>query len=453
MNNIPNYPNTENIPPCFFKTKNKYTYTTTHGIFALLTFILASLWYRWIFISHQDNIFGNFRALGITVFTLLFFTLTISFFKFRKKDIGKDALIIMCASLVFSARFILYPDDTGSLISFLTIILLHICALLFLYCIGTKNSLDKIVGSTMKCIFIQPFASFHRIFVSFSAFLKLKNPYTNQEKEKSKKVLINISLVLLTLFCIIPIISAVLSLLFSDGFFSDFLSGVYDFLSEINIDLNFGDYFNLITILVSMYIFGAIFSADIKTDKPATPAQNYSVIPLIMSKTVFFSLIIIYAIFTIAQIDGFTHMFLGILPDGITYAEFARSGFFELCAVACINGGVLFLLDILTIKDKSGKMYLSITIILIIFTILLIFTAAAKMIMYISAYGFTPKRFYTLWFMLLLTVLFIMSIIKFKKTTFKLSRFSVYSSLIFFAVLFLVDFDSISCYLNSTLQF
>lgn len=432
--------------------RKKYNYTLTHGIFALLTFILGSLWYRWLFFHHTDSIFRDCHAMGITVFALLFFAISVAFFKIRKKEIGTDAFIIMCAALIFSLRFTLYPNDTYSFISGLAFFVLHITALLFLYCVGTKNALDKIVGSIIKSVLYEPFASFHRIFTSLSVFFKVKKPSTEQQKQKSKQLVTNISLVLLTLFCIIPVITAVLALLFSDGFFSDYLGDVANILSEIDIDFRIGDYFNIITILVSMFIFGAIFSADKKAEEEIKPSQSCNILPQIIGKTVLVTLILIYTLFVTAQIDGFAHMFMGILPEGVTYAEFARSGFFEICTVACINGGVLFLIELLTVKASDTEKISITKILLIIFTILLIFTAAAKMTMYITAYGFTPKRFYTLWFMLLLTVLFIMAFFKLRNRNFKLSRYSVYVTLVFLALLFLVNFEWLSAYLNNLIQ-
>ena len=431
--------------------KKKNTYTLTHGIYALLTFILGSLWYRWLFVISYDTVFDNYRALGIFTFALLFFALTLSFFKLRKKPLGRDAIIVLCATVIFCVRFVIYPSDTYGFAAQLASFTVHICALLFLYCIGRDNALDRIVETMVKCVFYTPFAYFHTIFASFTALFKFKAPSTEEPKDKSKKLLTNIALVVITLFACIPIVSIVVGLLFSDGFFSDFLGSIKDFFSQFSFDFRLGDYFNFITVLVSMYIFGAIYGAEnSKKDTPSTFGTN-AMFPKIIGQTVLIVLIAIYALFVLAQIDGFAHMFMGVLPEGVTYAEFARSGFFELCTVACINGAVLYILDLLIVKEGERITSLTAKIALIVFTLLLIGTAVAKMLMYISAYGFTTNRFIALWFMLLLTVLFVLTAVKLRRTEFKLSRYSVYVSLAFLAVLFLVDFEGLSVYLNGLL--
>ena len=444
MNTTPNPEiNTEMVTQ-----KKKNTYTLTHGIYALLTFILGSLWYRWFFNVRYDSIFWDYPALGIFSFSLVFFALTLSFFKFRKKRLGKDAIIILCATLIYCIRFVIYPEDTQTAAS-LAIFTVHICALLFLYCIGRDNALDRIVETMVKCVFYTPFAYFHTIFASFTAFFKFKAPSSEEQKDKSKKLLTNISLWVITIFACVPIVSIVVSLLFSDGFFSDFLGSIKGFFSQFSFDFRIDDYFNFITVLVSMYIFGAIYGAEnSKKDAPSTFGTN-AMFPKIIGQTVLVVLIAIYALFVLAQIDGFAHMFMGVLPEGLTYAEFARSGFFELCTVACINGAVLYILDLLIVKEGERITSLTAKIVLILFTLLLIGTAVAKMLMYISAYGFTINRFIALWFMLLLTVLFVLTAVKLRRAEFKLSRYSVYVSLAFLAVLFFVDFEGVSEMLNN----
>ncbi|MDE7225640.1 MAG: DUF4173 domain-containing protein, partial [Ruminococcus sp.] len=106
--------------------------------------------------------------------------------------------------------------------------------------------------------------------------------------------------------------------------------------------------------------------------------------------------------------------FTGSLPDGYSYSEYARKGFFELCAVTVIN---LFAIIIMSVfakkggKSKSGAMKAYITIISV-FTIILIAVDISKMIMYISEFGLTRLRFYTTWFMILCAVIFVLVIVR-----------------------------------------
>ena len=119
-------------------------------------------------------------------------------------------------------------------------------------------------------------------------------------------------------------------------------------------------------------------------------------------------------LFFISQASYFLSAFAGNLPDGYTYADYARQGFFELFAVALINLGVLCIMSLFSKKagrekTKALKFY---SIIISVFTIILIATAMSKMVMYIDNYGLTKLRLYTSWFMVLLALTFVMVIIK-----------------------------------------
>ncbi len=451
MNNTPEIYDIANSVPYYYEEKKKYNYTFVHGVYALLTFVLGTLWYRWIMVYSHDGIFGSNRAVPVTVFTLVFFTYAFSFFGIRKIKVGKDALILTCACLIFSLRYMLYPDDVYSFMAFLSLFVLHICVLLFLYCIGNNTSIDRIVGSVFKSVFYAPFSCFHCIYVAFCTFFKL-HKRTDSDKSKSKEWLRKLVLVLFGIVISIPILVNVLVLLSSDGFFSDFLYEVSDFFANISFEIRLGDYFNLITILVAMYIFGAVFAADKRVTTSEETKDNSAalqILPGIIGSTINISLLVVYALFLIAQIDGFAHIFAGSIPENTTYAEFARSGFFELCTVACINGAVLYFTYILETRDEFKKTPTVTKSLLILFTLLLVFTAASKMILYISVYGFTPKRFYTLWFMILLSVLFVMAVFKLKSSNFRLSRYATYVTLLWLCVLFLVDFEGVSSALNA----
>ena len=118
---------------------------------------------------------------------------------------------------------------------------------------------------------------------------------------------------------------------------------------------------------------------------------------------------VLYALFIFSQSAYYFSAFSGLLPESFTYAEYARRGFFELCAVAVINL-LLLLAAGLFCRREEGRMPRSLRIwgaVLCGFTLLLIATALRKMALYIGEYGLTPLRVYTSWFMILLGVCFL----------------------------------------------
>ena len=430
----------------FDKPKNHYN--LTHAVFAVFAFVLGMIWYRWIGMNSVDALYDGYNGMWITLFTALFAVFVSAFFYCRKINIGSDSLFMLVFSLIISIRFSIYYRDAGSEIFLLAMMMLHITVLISLRCAGSKTSLDSIVGETGYAVIVDPFISFQTLFAAMSGFYKKKDD-GEANLESVKKAGKKAGLVAAGLFVSVPILMIVFALLSSDSWFVGLIEIIDEFFSQSNYDFNLFEFVNPATILVSMYIYGALFTADKRqTEEKKTP-MNLNVVPATIIKTVLVSLLAVYLLYAVSQITGFCIIITGKLPEGMTYASFARSGFFELCIVACINGAVLFYSSILLSFKDGEKQGTWLKYLLTGFTLFLVVTAASKMCLYISAYGLTPKRFYTLWFMALLAVIFVMTLFKLKNNAFKLSRYSVYVSCAFLIVLFMIDFRWLSEYINS----
>ncbi|MBP0968288.1 MAG: DUF4173 domain-containing protein [Oscillospiraceae bacterium] len=123
---------------------------------------------------------------------------------------------------------------------------------------------------------------------------------------------------------------------------------------------------------------------------------------------------LLYLAYVISQTNYFLSAFAGKLPSDMIYSEYARRGFFELCAIAVIN---LIVILVLTGCAKKGgstrpKLLTGYAVVLCLFTLFIIATALAKMALYIEAYGLTALRLYTAWFMVLLAVVFLVLLVR-----------------------------------------
>ncbi|MBE6729212.1 MAG: DUF4173 domain-containing protein [Ruminococcaceae bacterium] len=122
-----------------------------------------------------------------------------------------------------------------------------------------------------------------------------------------------------------------------------------------------------------------------------------------------------YLLYLFSQLAYFFSAFKGFLPDGeITYAQYARKGFFEMCVIAVINLIIVFLALFLA-KKKNGKACGAIKILatfIAVFTLIIIATAVSKMVLYIGTFGMTILRLTTSAFMVFLAVVFISVILR-----------------------------------------
>ena len=125
MNNAPENKDYANSVPYYIPERKKNHYTLTHALYALLTFIIGTLWYRWVFRINPQGIFGEYYALSVMVFTVVFFAFAVSYFRLRRIELRRDAIILMCACLIFSLRYALYPKDSYSFIAFLSVVVIN----------------------------------------------------------------------------------------------------------------------------------------------------------------------------------------------------------------------------------------------------------------------------------------------------------------------------------------
>jgi hypothetical protein len=77
---------------------------------------------------------------------------------------------------------------------------------------------------------------------------------------------------------------------------------------------------------------------------------------------------------------------------GMTYSDYARRGFFELVAAACLAGGLLVILEIAT--EGRTRTYLAAALALVGLTLIVLASAWLRLDLYQLAYGWTELRFY-----------------------------------------------------------
>lgn len=92
----------------------------------------------------------------------------------------------------------------------------------------------------------------------------------------------------------------------------------------------------------------------------------------------------------------------GRLPEGVTYSEYAREGFFQLLAVVVLN--LVFVLNCFKYFRKHRVLTLLLTVISLC-TYVMIASAVYRMLLYVDVYYLTFLRLFVLWFLGLLSVL------------------------------------------------
>ena len=141
----------------------------------------------------------------------------------------------------------------------------------------------------------------------------------------------------------------------------------------------------------------------------------------------------------------FKYFFSGTLEGGLTYAEYARKGFFELLFVTIIN---LSLTTIIITFSKSVQGFVKQSIrialsLLVLSSGVLLVSAMMRMVMYEDAYGFTFTRVLAHSFMIFLMIIFAYMLVKIWLEKLSLFHFYFIASLIYYVGINVVNIDKI----------
>ncbi len=130
---------------------------------------------------------------------------------------------------------------------------------------------------------------------------------------------------------------------------------------------------------------------------PASVPQRFPLLGTLEATIVLGSVVLLFAGFAVTQVvalaGGGRHV---VETAGLTYAEYARSGFFQLVAVAAIALAVLLTIDSFTGSpyDRSRRRLVLLSEVVIALTLVVVVSALRRLDLYENAYGLTMLRLY-----------------------------------------------------------
>lgn len=306
-------------------------------------------------------------------------------------------LVLLSAALALLPP-LLHADTGNAFLCFLY----ALTAYAYLLYAASGNCLEEgmsaLVGADLvRALVVFPFSSFAALFPALAA----------RGGRGAGRLLLKVLLGLL--LAVLPT-AAALSLLSYDSGFRTIVEGLLRFEKE---ELIIRLLRLLFMIPVAMYLFGLYASSavragmrDAEAEKARAREERRRFVPLVTAAAAVIPLLLVYIIFFISQWAYYTSAFTGVLPSRLSYAAYAREGFFQLCAVSCINFAAVICLSRFVRRERE-RFRRALCVILAVFTLALIATAVSKLLLYIARYDLTPDRVYAAWFMLLLTILFL----------------------------------------------
>lgn len=341
-----------------------------------------------LMILSVSSVLWHSSALGLTACFDIYFAAVTVFLKKRGIIPGARFVLIAVLTLVCSAVFTTTSNASVKSLSFVALIL---SSLVWYAALSQKKyplhdaALAEYIGSTA-------FRGFDTLPDVLKSLFMRKNGRTGKEKS-----------VFIGLVAAIPVLLIVTKLLASsDAAFSSLLSSVGQSIGKTVADV-------IIGVIVSILAVGLVYSLKYKKYEskelqiPTVPTSGAAAFLCVLSS--------VYAVYLFSQLAYLFSAFKSILPAGyeFTYAEYARRGFFELCAIAAINLALLLCAIVFSSKN-SGKLPKAIKIpcaFIAVFTLVIIATSISKMFMYIDVFGMTTLRVCTSAFMIWMAVVFI----------------------------------------------
>lgn len=363
-----------------------------------------------IFLSILSCIIFLYHDVGISLIIFLVSFLGISLFllKQNKRIKNKKYLLLTIPILLLASTYFIFQNRAFYTLNFIvifTLIVIMFIGLLsehFNFTTLFGNSGNLLLGSVDSAEDIKEILDNKKIKISFNTKIL-------------KAVLITIPIII-----IVFILLSKSEILFSN---------MIDSMKEFMVDIINADFKNIVQriafVLIGIVIF-TLFLYNIINNYEEEQVEEYSkkeLKDILTFKILLISLNIIYLVYIVLQLSTLINY---LINGGISdYAEYARSGFFELMGVSFIN----LIIILITFKYKSDNKLLKIlNTIMLVFTFILIISAFCRMRFYERVYGYTILRLLVYFILVMEAVIIIPTIIYVWKNNFSIIK--VYSIII-----------------------
>ena len=356
------------------------------GIFAVAAaFFLFPMFYRFAPLGLNVPVF-----VGI-LYAAVFFCLRDRIDLMRRKNFF---LLIPIAAV--SAEFAIFNNGLLKFFNLVTLAVLVCMQILMMTGAETGTFCGKkIFINAAGSIFVRPFhkiAAFYREIVS-------------EGDKSSRKTFLG---VVLGIVIALPVLAVMLWLLTSgDMVFGKMVEKVFTVESVLKL-------FVYALLAGGFFTFGGSYLVSLREWKQdsAEPVKKDRRLNYVAVMIVTVALSLLMLIFSAVQMVYLTG--LKELPAGFSYSEYARQGFFQLCAAAALVFAVIAVCSKFT-RYTEGTVRIilnAIYTVLAVSVLVLLVSAFARMVMYEQVYRFTRLRLYTQAFMILLAVVTVFVIIK-----------------------------------------
>ena len=341
-------------------------------------------------------------------------------FNWKRVIANKTVLALILPTLVLCG-ILMFDYENNELLGFT---MLAIPALLITIGVFTTQNIaykreGKAVLGVLRAVFVKPFSAIGMYFRAYAGVLGGKS--STQKRHGWIGFAIGL-----------PLMVVVLALLAGADAGMDRLLGTW--IQDINL---WNWFWRVVVVFVwSMLFYSLFFNLTWgKQDADLVPVrQNWK---LAGPGVVMILLLLAYALFTYVQ---FTYLFGGTLPVDLTYSEYARDGFGQFVAVTLIN---FTLLGLSLSKSEPGRAIKALQTLLIAASLIVLASAAWRMLLYVGAYGLTIRRVLPLWLMIYFVFLAVVGVVRVYREKTPFLRIGAFALVYWYAAFLCIDWNTV----------
>ena len=340
--------------------------------------------------------------------------------------------------LTLSAAFALHSNPVLLAVNLILIpplLLLQTMLLVYRYEWSGVRFILRFLGGLIQ----QIFANTPKVFLEVISMAKVAYRIAPEKRKTFRSIFIGLIISAPLLVIVVRLLTA------ADTVFQNLIANMFKSLELIS-SIPFAEHVRVIGI-TTVLLFGylaIVLKANVEGGTESTRRDTGSWDATIVT-TVLVMVNAVYVLFCVIQ---FTYLFGGeevirSIPD-YTYAEYARRGFSELIVVTVINLSILLIGLHFTKNDgKLSRVVLGLRCLLVLCTVIMLYSAHLRLTLYEEAYGYTYARIFAHTFIGLLSILFIIALYKLWWRELPLVKAFAIAALLTYTTLNYVNVDAI----------
>lgn len=337
--------------------------------------LVLGMVFTWLF-------YGQQLGLNYPLFLILVVSFGLLLARTFSHRLTREHCAVIGAGLLFSSMVFVRSSELLTFFNVLGSVLLFLIAMRMLM---GRHIRTFMTSDYLKVLFL-PFHFIGPFFETFTAIISLKN--IAGDNARTREVVRG------SIMAVIAVLVFGWLLSSADAIFEKLLSLLFIF--TIDQDALNRIFIGVFVAAFFVGAFGLLFRKLHAATAPL-PAPKDRTLGTIETMILFGSINVLFFVFIILQISSLFGGASHLHAEGLTYAEYAREGFFQLVIVAILSFSIISFVEKQIVQHEGAHLrsFKMLSGILVLQVIAILISAFSRLSLYEHAYGFTTIRLYS----------------------------------------------------------